>query len=150
MSFTNCGLIVVELEVGSSSNPWGPVMSTRKPRLNGSAAIQASCGPSACLPPRDDGRFDALATVAGDSFDVEDRERHAVQLWRRRDDKKARQYAASLLISVVKLKAAPITGREAWALLRSFRNDGTRMRTVHPYRDSMRAITGEWHGYRDA
>ena len=27
-----------------------PVMSTRKPRLNGSA-IQASCGPAACLPP---------------------------------------------------------------------------------------------------
>jgi hypothetical protein len=29
---------------------------------------------------RDNGRFDALATVAGNSLDVEDRERHTVQL----------------------------------------------------------------------
>ena len=28
----------------------------------------------------DDGRFDAFATVAGNSLDVEDRERHTVQL----------------------------------------------------------------------
>jgi hypothetical protein len=27
------------------------VMRTRKPPLNGSAAIHASCGPVACLPP---------------------------------------------------------------------------------------------------
>ena len=33
------------------SNPCGPVMRTRNPPLNGSAAIQASCGPLACLPP---------------------------------------------------------------------------------------------------
>jgi hypothetical protein len=28
---------------------------------------------------RDDGLFDALATVAGESFDVEDRQRHTAQ-----------------------------------------------------------------------
>jgi hypothetical protein len=56
-------------------------MSTRKPLLNRSAEIQASCGPSVCLPRRDDGRFDALATVAGESFDVEDRQRHTAQLY---------------------------------------------------------------------
>ena len=33
------------------SNPCGPVMSTRDPPLNGSAAIHASCEPLACLPP---------------------------------------------------------------------------------------------------
>src|ERR1019366_988766 len=33
------------------SNPCGPVMSTRNPPLNGSAAIHASFGPLAFLPP---------------------------------------------------------------------------------------------------
>jgi len=32
------------------------------------------------LAARDHGRFDALATVAGDPFDVEDRDRHTAQL----------------------------------------------------------------------
>ena len=48
-----------EMAAGSSSianatvrsNPCGPVIRMRKPPLNGSAAIHASCGPNACLPP---------------------------------------------------------------------------------------------------
>ena len=32
------------------------------------------------LAARDDGRLDAFATVAGDPFDVEDRERHTPRL----------------------------------------------------------------------
>ena len=34
---------------------------------------------------RDDGRFDALATVAGESFDVEDRQRHTAQFYDQTD-----------------------------------------------------------------
>ncbi len=33
------------------SNPFGPVIRTRVPPLNGSTAIHASCGPRMCLPP---------------------------------------------------------------------------------------------------
>ena len=33
------------------SKPFGPVMRTRNPPLNGSAAIHASCGALVCLPP---------------------------------------------------------------------------------------------------
>ena len=39
------------LNIAVRSNPCGPVMSTRNPPLNGSAAIHASCGSVACLPP---------------------------------------------------------------------------------------------------
>ena len=34
---------------------------------------------------RDDGRFDALATVDGESFDVEDRQRHTAQFYDQTD-----------------------------------------------------------------
>jgi hypothetical protein len=34
---------------------------------------------------RDDSRFDALAAVAGESFDVEDRQRHTAQLYDQTD-----------------------------------------------------------------
>jgi hypothetical protein len=45
----------------------------------GSAKIQASCWPGV-LAARDDGRFEELATVARESFDVEDNQRHNAQL----------------------------------------------------------------------
>ena len=63
------------------SKPCEPVMSTPKPLLNRSAEIQALCGPFGVFATRDDGRFDALATVDGESFDVEDRQRHTAQLY---------------------------------------------------------------------
>jgi hypothetical protein len=45
------GRIVVDGECHGTFEPMGTVMRTRNPPLNGSAAIHASCGPLACLPP---------------------------------------------------------------------------------------------------
>jgi hypothetical protein len=61
------------------SNPCGRdeyTKSTRE-RVSGNPSFVRAFG---VVTAQDDGRFDALATVAGDSFDVEDRERHTVQL----------------------------------------------------------------------
>jgi hypothetical protein len=60
-------------------------MSTRKPLLEpigGDPSFVRSFGVFAT---RDDGRFDALATVAGESFDVENRQRHTAQLYDQTD-----------------------------------------------------------------
>jgi hypothetical protein len=59
-----------------SSNPCGPMMRTRNPPLNGSAAIHASCGSVALPAAGDNGSFDALPAVGGDTSEREDRERH--------------------------------------------------------------------------
>jgi hypothetical protein len=46
-------------------------------RIGGDPSFVQSFG---MFPTRDDGRFDALVPMAGNSLDVEDRERHTVQL----------------------------------------------------------------------
>ena len=57
-------------------NPCAPVMRTRNPPLNGVCGdprfMRAARMPTA----RDYGRLDALTTITGDAFDVEDHERH--------------------------------------------------------------------------
>jgi hypothetical protein len=59
-------------------NPCGPMMSTRDPPLNGSAAIHASRAADV-LTARHDSGFDAFAAVAGDAFDIEHGPRHERQ-----------------------------------------------------------------------
>jgi hypothetical protein len=46
-------------------------------RVSGNPSFVPTFG---LLAARDGGRFDALATMAGDSLDVEDRQRHTAQL----------------------------------------------------------------------
>jgi hypothetical protein len=58
------------------SNPFPPVMSTRNPPLNGSAAIHPSYGALACLQPATTAASIRSRAVAWDSSDVEDGERH--------------------------------------------------------------------------
>jgi hypothetical protein len=58
------------------SNPCEPVMRTRNPPLNGSAAIHCFVRTVGVPATRDDGRLDALAASAGNALDVEYRERH--------------------------------------------------------------------------
>ena len=50
--------------------------------IGGDASFLRSFGVFAT---RDDSRFDALAAVAGESFDVEDRQRHTAQLYDQTD-----------------------------------------------------------------
>ena len=54
------------------SNPCGPVISTRKPPLNESAAIHASCGARRVPAASDHGRLDAFTSATGYPFDVKD------------------------------------------------------------------------------